>query len=254
VSSSTHPRISNATDRVALVTGTGRRLGTAIATALHAEGLRVALHYYRSEAPALALCESLNSKRPDSAIAIKANLSDTAELPRVVAAVAIAWGCLDVVVNNAAVFRPTPLPDASPGVWDDIFNVNLKAPYFLCQAAAPLLQQRQGCIVNLTDIYAERPRTDYAIYCASKAGLIGLTRALARELAPQVRVNAISPGAILWSADAPPAEQAAIMARTPLGRAGDPTDIARAVSYLVHAPYVTGQVLVVDGGRTIFDF
>jgi pteridine reductase len=243
----------NTTDRVALVTGTGRRLGTHIAQALHAEGWRVALHYYHSAAPALALREALNVARADSAMAIAADLRAHAALAEVVAAVQAAWGRLDALVNNAAVFFATPLSEATLAQWDEIMTINLQAPYFLSQAAAPLLKKSGGCIVNLTDIYAERPRADYAIYCASKAGLIGITRALARELAPGVRVNAVSPGAILWSSDATPAEQQAVLARTPLGRAGDPSDITVAVRYLIDSPYVTGQILTVDGGRTIID-
>jgi len=163
------------------------------------------------------------------------------------------WGRLDVLINNAAVFRPTPLATSNFDDWQEIIGVNLRAPYFLSRAATPLLRASRGLIVNLADIYAERPRAQFAIYCASKAGLIGMTRALARELAPEIRVNAIAPGAILWSSEASPAEQQAILARTPLARLGEPADIAHAVGYLVDAPYVTGQVLTVDGGRSIFD-
>lgn len=235
------------------MTGTGRRLGTHIASTLHQHGWRVGLHYFNSVAETLALCEVFNSDRANSAVALKADLLDPQASSQLVTSLAAQWGRLDALINNAAVFHATPLSDATPAQWDTIFAVNLKAPFFLSQAAAPLLRSSAGCIVNLIDVYAERPRVEYAIYCASKAGLIGLTRALARELAPLVRVNAISPGAILWTAEATPAEQAAILARTPLGRAGEPSDIAGAVEYLVNAPYVTGQVLSVDGGRMIVD-
>jgi pteridine reductase len=213
----------------------------------------VLLHCLSSTAETFALCEQFNSRRGDSALVIKADLGQPHELATLVAGAESRWGRLDALINNAAVFHATPLASATVADWDAIFNVNLKAPYFLSQTAAPLLRASGGCIVNLTDVYAERPRVDYAIYCASKAGLIGLTRALARELAPEVRVNAISPGAILWTTDATAAEQTALLARTPLGRAGEPSDIAAAVSYLLNAPYVTGQVLTVDGGRMIFD-
>ncbi|MGH8596698.1 MAG: pteridine reductase [Gammaproteobacteria bacterium] len=240
-------------DRVALVTGTGRRLGAVIAAALHAAGFRVVLHHHRSTANTLALADTLNAQRRQSARAVQADLREPATPAKLVADAGAVWGQLDVLVNNAAVFFATPLANTTLDHWDEMMGVNLKAPYFLSQAAAALLRETRGCIVNLTDIYADRPRADYAIYCASKAGLIGLTRALACDLAPSVRVNAVSPGAILWGETATATEQATILARTPLERTGDPTDICRAISYLIDAPYVTGQVLTVDGGRAIFE-
>lgn len=238
---------------VALVTGASQRLGAQLAISLHARGYRVVVHYHRSEGAARALCARLDAERPDATLAIAADLGAPDAPAQLVAAAAQRWDRLDVLVNNAAVFRPTPLADSGHDDWEAITGVNLRAPYFLAQAALPWLQAHQGLIVNLVDIYAERPRPQFAIYCAAKAGLIGLTRALARELAPTVRVNAIAPGAILWSSEASAAEQQAILARTPLARLGDPQDIARALDYLLDAPYVTGQVLTVDGGRSIFD-
>ena len=160
---------------------------------------------------------------------------------------------MDGLVNNASVFRATPVPEASLEDWASIFDVNLRAPFLLAQAAYPWLSRHDGAIVNLTDIYAERPKAGHALYCTAKAGLLGLTRVLAREFAPSVRVNAVAPGAILWPESGEVAEQARLLGRTPLGRAGDPSDIAAAVLYLIRAPYVTGQEIAVDGGRSIND-
>ncbi|MBI2802497.1 MAG: pteridine reductase [Gammaproteobacteria bacterium] len=239
--------------KVALITGAGRRLGARIATTLHAHGLRVAVHFNRSSSAAQALVAQLNAGRAASAAAFAADLSDDAALRTLLAAVTQTFGRLDVLVNNASVFRATPIGATSSTDWDEILGTNLKAPYLLSELAVPFLKARRGCIINLTDVYADRPRPNYAMYCISKAGLVGLTRALARDLAPEIRVNAVSPGAILWSADASTTEQSAILARTPLARAGEALDIAMAVRYLVDAEYVTGQVLAVDGGRSIFD-
>jgi pteridine reductase len=238
---------------VALVTGASQRLGATIARALHARGHRVAVHYHRSQAPAHALCAELQSLRADSAGPFAADLADRAACEALVPAVLARWGRLDVLVNNAAVFRATPTSSSAAADWDEIAHVNLRAPYILACAAADALRARDGLIVNLADVYAERPRAGFVLYCVSKAGLVGLTRALAREFAPLIRVNAIAPGAILWSAEAGDAERAAILARTPLARLGAAGDIAGAVCYLLDAPYVTGQVISVDGGRSIYD-
>ena len=238
---------------VALVTGASQRLGAQLATFLHARGMRVGIHYHHSAASARALCARLEALRTNSTLLIEADLAAAESPDRLLGQVHSRWGRLDVLINNAAVFRPTPLATSNFDDWQEIIGVNLRAPYFLSRAATPLLRASRGLIVNLADIYAERPRAQFAIYCASKAGLIGMTRALARELAPEIRVNAIAPGAILWSSEASPAERQAILARTPLARLGEPADIAHAVGYLVDAPYVTGQVLTVDGGRSIFD-
>ncbi len=238
---------------IALVTGASQRLGAQLASSLHARGMRVVVHYHHSVAAARALCDKLEAARPGSTLALCADLATRAAPTQIIDQVQAHWGRLDLLVNNAAVFRATPLATSELDDWDEITGINLRAPYFLCRAAAPLLRAQRGLIVNLADIYADRPRPEYAIYCASKAGLVGLTRALARELAPEIRVNAVAPGAILWTADASLAEQQAILARTPLERLGEPSDIATAVAYLLDAPYVTGQVLTVDGGRSIFD-
>lgn len=238
---------------VALVTGASQRLGARIARALHTRGMRVAVHYHQSAAAAEALAGELVGIRAGSAITVQADLSSAAAPAALVAAVAARWGRLDVLVNNAAVFRPTPCGESTSADWDEIAGTNLRAPWLLTNAALPLLSARGGNIVNIVDIYAERPRPGFALYCAAKAGLVGLTRALARELAPTVRVNAVAPGAILWSTETTAADKSAILAKTPLARLGSPDDIASAVCYLLDASYVTGQVLNIDGGRTIFD-
>lgn len=240
-------------DKVALITGGARRLGAAITTRLHADGYRVAIHCQQSTADAEALAARLNALRAASALTVQGDLGDLATPARLVAAVAAHWGRLDALVNNAAVFEPLPLAASTPAAWTDTLDVNLRAPFLLAQAAAPLLTVAQGAIVNLTDIYADRPKAGFAIYCVSKAGLAGLTRALARELAPAVRINAVAPGAILWPEGAAEATQQALIDRTPLARCGEPTDIADAVSFLLGARYVTGQIIAVDGGRSLND-
>lgn len=240
-------------NEVILITGGALRLGAETANTLHAAGMRVVVHYQHSADAALALVQALNDKRADSACSLHADLREPAAITQLVADAAQRWNRLDGLVNNASVFRPTPVADASLEDWASIFDVNLRAPFLLAQAAYPWLSRQQGAIVNLTDIYADRPKAGHALYCTSKAGLLGLTRVLAREFAPTVRVNAVAPGAILWPESGEVSEQARLLARTPLGRAGAPTDIADAVLYLLQAPYVTGQEIAVDGGRSIND-
>lgn len=239
---------------VVLVTGGARRVGAVIVRRLHEAGANVVVHHHRSQREAQALADELNAMRPGSAVGACADLRDVAALPRLVQAALDAFGCLDALVNNAALFHAAPLGAITPAHWEDLLNVNLRAPLFLAQAAAPHLVDRAGCIVNVADIHGERPLRQYPAYSVTKAGLIGLTRALACELGPRVRVNAVSPGAVLWPEDgrfdAPARER--IVARTLLGRAGTAEDVAGAVHYLVaEAPYVTGQVLAVDGGRNV---
>ena len=243
---------------VVLVTGAARRVGAEIARALHAAGARVAIHYRSSAPAALALAAELNAAQPDgageSAVVFVADLLDSAALPALVESVVQRFGRLDALVNNASSFFATEVGAVDAAAWDDLIGSNLKAPLFLAQAAAPHLERSGGCIVNITDIHAERPLKGYPLYCAAKAGLLGLTRALALELGPRVRVNAVAPGTIEWPQDKndfPPAERKAIIAHTLLKRIGSPADIARTVKFLVFdAPYVTGQVINVDGGRT----
>jgi pteridine reductase len=236
----------------ALITGAGRRVGAATARALHAAGAGVAIHHRGSAADAARLAGELNALRPDSAFTLAADIVNTASLPGLVDAVVGRGGRLDILVNNASSFYPTPVGQITEGQWDDLFGTNLKAPLFLAQAAAPQLRQHQGCIINLIDIHAIRPLKDHPVYGAAKAGLAFLTKSLARDLAPDIRVNGVAPGAVLWP-DGGISEktQAVVLKQIPLGRTGSAEDIAGCVLWLVRdAPYVTGQVIAVDGGRS----
>lgn len=238
---------------VILVTGAARRVGAAIAVALHAAGARVVLHARQSLAEAEALAQRLNAERADSVRVVSADLLDTSTIEPLVANAVAQFGCLDGLVCNASSFFPTPLGQINESAWHDLVGSNFKAPLFLAQAAAPFLRARGGAIVNITDIHAERPLAGYPLYAAAKGALLTLTRALAIELAPAVRVNAVAPGPILWPEDGqfPDAERAAIVQHTLLKRAGSPEDIARTVRFLMFdAPYITGQVINVDGGRS----
>jgi len=242
-------------DKAVLITGAARRVGAEIARTLHAEGANLALHYRSAAAEAQALVAEFNAARPGLALAFQADLLETDHLARLVADVAEHFGRLDALVNNASSFFATPIGSIGEREWDDLLGTNLKAPLFLAQAAATHLAVARGAIVNITDIHAERPLKNYALYCTAKAGLAGLTRALALELAPHVRVNAIAPGPILWPENGAfdAAAQANVISRTLLKRGGDPADIARTVRFLLaDAPYVTGQILAVDGGRSVF--
>jgi pteridine reductase len=238
-----------------LVTGAGRRIGAAITRALHGAGMDVVLHCHRSRAEADFLAAALNASRPGSATVVQADLLDVAALPALVERAAESFGRLDGLVNNASTFHATPLGSVSPGDWDDLLGTNLRAPMFLAQAAAPRLREARGAIVNVVDIHAERPLAGYPVYSVAKAGLAGLTRALALELAPEVRVNGVSPGAILWPESGEhfaPDERERIERQTPLARTGRPEEVAGAVKYLLlDAPFVTGQILAVDGGRSL---
>jgi len=239
--------------RVVLVTGAGRRVGASIAETLHAAGCRIAVHYRISAREAHALCERLNAIRPGSAFAFAANLLELSEINALVEAVVAHFGRLDCLVNNASSFFPTALGTINEANWHDLIGSNLRAPLFLCQAAAPHLRATQGSVVNIVDIHAERPLAGYPLYSTAKAGLAGMTRAMAIELAPQVRVNGVAPGAIMWPEDGQfSAEQrAAIVDHTLLKREGRAEDIAVVVRFLLlEAHYVTGQILAVDGGRS----
>jgi pteridine reductase len=238
---------------VALVTGAARRLGAAIARTLHAAGFDVVLHCHRSRADADALAAALDATRAGSALVLPADLADFDRLPELVAKT-IGWhDRLDALVNNASAFFPTPFGETTPAQWDALFAANARAPFFLTQAAAPHLCATRGAVVNLTDIHAERPLREHAVYGMSKAALAYMTRALALELAPDVRVNAIAPGAILWPEEGKSdAAKGALLARTPLGRTGTPDEIGEAVRWLLQdARYTTGQVLRLDGGRML---
>ena len=236
---------------VALVTGAGRRVGARIARELHAAGMSVAVHCHRSREDAERLREAFEAARPGSAAVVAADLLESGAAEAVVAAAEERWGRLDVLVNNASSFYPTPVGEVTEAEWRDLVGSNLAAPFFLAQAAAPLLRAARGCIVNIADVYGHRPLAGHPVYSAAKAGLVMLTRALAVELGPEVRVNSISPGAVLWPENEDPERQRIIDAIA-LKRSGDPGDIARAALFLVRdAPYVTGQDLAVDGGRLI---
>ncbi|MFT3897683.1 MAG: pteridine reductase [Thermomonas sp.] len=238
---------------VALVTGSARRIGAAIARRLHAAGYDLALHYRDSEDDARTLAAELESACADSTLLLRADLAQFDRLPELVAKAVGRFGRLDALVNNASAFFPTAFGTTTPAQWDDLFAINARAPFFLAQAAAPHLADNGGAIVNIADIYAERPLRGHSAYAMSKAALLHMTRALALELAPSVRVNAVSPGAILWpEGGKDPDAQAALLARTPLGRIGTPEDIAEAVLWLLQdARYCTGQALHVDGGRML---
>ena len=236
---------------VALVTGAGRRVGARIARELHAAGMSVAVHCHRSREDAERLREAFEAARPGSATVVAADLLESGAAEAVVAAAEERWGRLDVLVNNASSFYPTPMGEVTEAEWRDLVGSNLAAPFFLAQAAAPLLRAARGCIVNIADVYGHRPLAGHPVYSAAKAGLVMLTRALALELGPEVRVNSISPGAVLWPENEDP-ERRRIIDAIALKRSGDPGDIARAALFLVRdAPYVTGQDLAVDGGRLI---
>lgn len=237
---------------VALVTGGARRLGAAIVRRLHAAGYAVAVHCRDSGAEAAALVASLESTRPGSALVLQADLARFDALPELVAHTVGHFGRLDALVNNAAAFFPTPAGTVTPAQWDTLLGTNLRAPFFLSQAAAPHLKASGGAILNISDVYARQPRADLLAYAISKGGLEAMTRALAAALAPEVRVNAIAPGAILWPEDASdPALQQRILAHTALGRIGEVEEIAATALWLLRdAGYTTGTVISVDGGRT----
>jgi pteridine reductase len=240
--------------RVALVTGGARRVGAAIVRRLHAAGARVALHYRDSEAAAQELEAELETARAGSVARLRRDLLEPDAAQALVAEVIDRFGRLDVLVNNASIFYPGKIGRIEPRHWDELVGSNLRAPLFVAQAAAPHLKQAHGVIVNITDIHADRPLKGFALYSVAKAGLAALTRSLALELAPEVRVNAVAPGAIAWPDDGKfdNAERRRIVETTPLGRIGRPEDIAQAVHFLATAPFVTGQTLAVDGGRSVF--
>jgi pteridine reductase len=240
--------------KVVLVTGGAKRVGAAICRRLHAAGANLMLHYRASAGEARLLQAELNHQRKDSVALIQADLLDLGKLPSLIDQTVQIFGRLDAVINNAATFYPTPVGEISHEDWESLIGADLRAPLFIAQAAAPALKKTQGSIVNITDIHAERPLKSYVLYSVAKAGLVGLTRSLARELAPEVRVNAVAPGPILWPDDETFDElsRQRIISHTPLRREGTPEDIAKAVYFLlVDATYVTGETINVDGGRHV---
>ena len=239
--------------RWALVTGAARRIGAVIAEALHQAGAGVIIHYFNSADSADALADRLNGERAGSAVTVQCDLRETSELDRMLTEVVARSGRLDVLINNASSFYPTPPGSISDEQWHDLIGTNLKAPLFLSQAALPHLRKTKGTIVNIVDVHWQRPLRNHAVYGAAKAGLAMLTRSLAKDLGPDIRVNGVSPGAILWpEAGLTERIRESIIQQIPLKRAGEPRDVAAAVLFLVRdAPYVNGQILAVDGGRSI---
>ena len=243
------------TGKVALVTGGAKRVGAAICRRLHAQGANLMVHHRASVAEARPLQQDLNQLRAGSVALIRADLLNSASLPDLVKTTIQQFGGLDILINNASSFFATAIGEVTEKNWEDLIGTNLKAPLFLSQAAAAELRRRHGCIVNIVDIHAEFPMKSYVVYTVAKGGLLALTRSLARELGPEVRVNGVAPGTILWPEDdawSDALSRQRIVNQTALKRIGDPDDIAKAVEFLVTgAPYVTGQVIAVDGGRSI---
>jgi pteridine reductase len=238
-------------DPVALITGSARRIGAEIVRTLHANGMRVIIHYRNSAQEARALADSLNSSRPDSAAILQADLDQPDQVRQLAQDALGYFGRMDLLVNNASSFYPTPVDQADDADWDRLVHSNLRAPFILSQKLADALRQQQGCIINIVDVYAEKPLQTHTLYCMAKAGLAMMTRSLARELGPDIRVNGVSPGPILWP-EAGQMNQQAIQDATALKRCGSPQDIAQTVLWLgTQAPFVTGQILAVDGGRSL---
>jgi pteridine reductase len=239
--------------RCVLITGGAKRLGAAIGRRLHAAGASLVVHYHQSRPAADALVAEFEALRAGSALAVRADLHDVAHLPDLVQAALARFGQLDVLVNNASTFYPTPVGSITPQQFDDLIGTNLRAPLFLSQAATPALRESRGLIINMVDIHGRRPLKAHPVYSSAKAGLIMLTKSLARELGPEIRVNGIAPGPVLWpERDLDAALKEEIVARTALKRSGSPDDIASAAHFFAaEAPYVTGQVIAVDGGRSL---
>lgn len=244
---------TNLNGKWALITGAGKRLGECTARTLHQHGANIAIHYRGSEQPAQELADSLNGLREGSAFTVQADLLDNDALNSLVEKVVAHTGQLDILVNNASSFYPTPLGTVTEDQWTDLIGSNLKAPLFLSQAALPYLRKDNGVIINIVDIHSQRPLKEHTVYGPAKAALAMLTKTLAKDLAPEVRVNGVSPGAILWPDEGMPEKVAqSIVSQVPMKRVGDPTDIARTVLFLIKdAPYITGQIIAVDGGRSI---
>lgn len=237
-----------------LITGAAKRIGAACARLLHSDGCNVFLHYRSSAAEAQQLCDELNQLRPGSAKIMQADLLNMAELEALARKAEAAWGGIDVLVNNASSFYPTAVADVTESQWDELLGSNLKVPFFLAKALEKTLTDNKGCIVNIVDIHAERGLSGYPVYSISKAGLSAMTKILAKELGPKVRVNGVAPGAILWpDNDLSESAKLEILQRVALKRSGEPSDIAKAALFLIKdADYITGQILTVDGGRTLF--
>ena len=240
---------------VVFITGSAKRLGRAMITTLHQQGYRVIIHCHRSRAEADNLALGLNQQREQSAVVLQADLTDATAIPHLARQAVQCFDRLDVLVNNASSFYPTPVNGATTAQWQDLFGSNVQAPYFLSQALAPELAKHNGAIVNMVDIHADKPLAQHSIYCMAKAALLMMTKALAKELAPAIRVNGIAPGAILWppeqSVTLQEQDKAAILAQIPMQQLGTPDDIAKTLLFLLQSPYITGQIIAVDGGRSL---
>ena len=237
---------------VALVTGSAHRIGACIVRRLHSKGYRVIIHYHSSAEPAEEQARAFNAQQPGTAATAGADLADAEQLDKLAEEALAHFGRVDVLVNNASRFHPTPMGDVTLTQWDNLVNTNLRAPFFLSQALSPALRESRGCIVNITDVYGHRPLANHPVYSMTKAGLIMLTHSLASELGPEVRVNAVSPGAILGpDSGLQDRAKTEILQSTSLKRLGDPEDIAATAEFLIEADYVTGQVVAVDGGRLV---
>ncbi|NND81315.1 MAG: pteridine reductase [Gammaproteobacteria bacterium] len=243
----------NLETKTALITGGAKRIGSEVARTLHSAGLNIMVHYRSSRNAADQLVAELNEARPDSAASAAGDLHDIEVIPSIVQQTMDQFGRIDVLINNASTFYPTPIELLNDDFWNDLVGSNLKAPAFMVSAAAPHLRASEGCIINIIDIYAQRPLSNHPIYCSAKAGLEMLTKSLARDLAPEIRVNGVSPGAILWPEnDNTELTQSQLLERVPLARMGHPQDIAKTIRFLVQeGTYITGQIIAVDGGRSI---
>lgn len=238
-----------------LITGGAKRVGAHCVRYLHAQGYNILVHYRSSVASAQALADELNAQRADSVRLYQADLHNIAALQALADVTRLAWGGVDILINNASAFYATDMAEVTEAQWDDLLGSNLKSPFFLIQALVPVLKSREGCVVNIVDIHAERGLEGFPVYSIAKAGLVALTKILAKELAPQIRVNAVAPGAILWPEQDGMSQQQKqeIQAKVALQRTGSPDDIAKAIYFLINdAEYITGQVITVDGGRTLF--
>jgi pteridine reductase len=240
-------------NKTVLITGAARRIGSTITRYLHKAGMNIVIHFNTSADDAEALAAELNTIRPGSTVTAQADLLNEHNYKAIITTAIDFKGHLDVLINNASCFYPTPLNNITGPDWEKFMTLNLKAPLFLSQAAADFLRGVNGCIINITDIHAERPLQNHSLYCISKAGLLMQTKSLAREMGPDIRVNAIAPGAIIWPEDMVDKIKQKILSRTSLKKPGKPEDVAKAVEFLINnAEYVTGQVLTIDGGRTLF--
>ena len=235
---------------VAIITGSAQRIGKALAQALHAQGYNLVLHYFNTSAAPLA--DTLNALRPNSVTLIQADLNNPDASAKIIEHAINIFKQIDVLVNNASSFYPTPIGAATQQNWHDLFNTNATAPFFLCQAAAPFLALQKGCIINIADIYAQTPKRNHTLYCMAKAANTMLTKSLAIELAPNIRVNGIAPGAALWPNNQPPQNEESALAEIPLGRVGGAQAMVETILFLINsATYITGQIIPVDGGKSV---